>query len=378
MGAREGGAKPRRVLVAMSGGVDSSVAAWLVAEQGLELVGATMRLVSDDLAGVAGGIAREQEREAEAAGRICTRLGIEHVVLDCRREFERDVVEPFCAAYEWGETPNPCIMCNRRVKFGTLLDRARELGCDAVATGHYARVLRSPGRVALGRAADASKDQSYFLYGIGREALERAIFPLGGLIKDRDVRRIAREQGFECAEKRDSQGICFAADDDFAAFIERRRGRALEEGTVLDTEGNAIGRHRGAIRYTVGQRRGIGVASSRPLYVCRLDAAANTVVLGGEEDLMAGALLARDWVWTSPADQMEAELDRADAGEPFLVGAKIRYHQQDQPARLSRAEGGLVRVDFDRAQRAVAPGQAVVVYRGDEVLGGGTVLRAAE
>lgn len=376
--------KPR-VLVAMSGGVDSSVAAWRLIEAGFDCVGATM-ILHDNTSDKDRAVSPASEpapagepSDVAAARAVAERLGIPFHVLDCRAAFEQAVVEEFVAAYERGVTPNPCCICNRHIKFGLLWDRARELGCDLMATGHYARIVRRPladGRTvpALAKARDLSKDQSYFLYGIGHEALEHTLFPLGDLTKEGDVRRIAREQGFANAEKRDSQGICFVPGNDFATFIERRRGRALPEGEVLDTAGHVLGRHRGAIRYTVGQRKGLGIAAERPLYVTAIDAVANTVTLGNEENLMAGSLVAGDWVWTAPADEMEAALDSAGP-EGLAVGAKIRYRQEDQAARLMRDEAGRMRIDFEAPQRGIAPGQAVVIYRGDIVLGGGTVLR---
>ncbi|OUP09198.1 tRNA 2-thiouridine(34) synthase MnmA [Collinsella sp. An2] len=410
--------KPQRVLVAMSGGVDSSVAAWLLQQSGYECIGATMRLYDTEQPGNDASEspvrACGNAKDIEDARAVAARLGIPHHTLDCRAEFERDVVEDFVRSYERGVTPNPCAVCNRRIKFGLLLEHARELGCDAIATGHYARIRTresSNGTTyELVKAADASKDQSYFLYSLTQDVLAHVIFPLGELTKEGDVRRIAAELGFSNAQKRDSQGICFVPRNDFASFIERRRGHALPEGKVLDTAGNVLGSHRGAIRYTVGQRKGLGIAAAHPLYVTATDAVANTVTLGEEADLFASSLIADDWVWSAPAHVMASRLDEAQSGTPFQAAAQIRYHQPDQDVSLSWADsdqrgdvdeqrthgdvdgrhaaghaGGQhtaghadgtrrIRIDFARPQRAIAPGQAVVVYEGDVVLGGGTVV----
>ena len=371
----------------MSGGVDSSVAAWLLKEQGFDCVGAIMRLHdgpcdSDAAAGAEaeGSGPGDEPDDVVSARAVAERLGMPLYVLDRREAFACDVIEPFVAAYERGVTPNPCCICNRRIKFGALLDAARELGCTHLATGHYARIVRAAdGAPALAKARDLTKDQSYFLYGLSDDALTHVLFPLGDLTKEGDVRRIAREQGFVSAERRDSQGICFVADNDFASFIERWRGRALPEGDVLAQDGRVLGRHGGAIRYTVGQRKGLGIAADRPLYVTAIDAAANTVTLGYEEDLLASALITEDWTWTGDAAAREAEL--TVAGETGLpLSAKIRYRQPDQRCRLSRVaagpDAGAMRLDFALPQKGIAPGQAVVVYRGDTVIGGGSVRRA--
>ncbi len=364
-----------RVLVALSGGVDSSVAAHLLIQQGFACVGAIMRLSGT---GDAGGDA--PDADVEDARAVAARLGIPLHVLDCRDAFDAEIVEEFVRAYERGVTPNPCVICNRRIKFGLLLDHARALGCDLIATGHYARLRTRAGAgggtvYELAKAADPAKDQSYFLYSLTQEVLAHVRFPLGDLTKEGDVRRIAAELGLPTARKRESQGICFVPRNDVASFIEARRGRPLEPGPVIDRAGAVIGQHQGAIRYTIGQRKGIGVAAGQPRYVTAIDAGANTVTLGDEADLLASSLIATDWIWSAPADAMERKLAAAGpAGLP--VAAQIRYHQPDQAARVRRLDAGTLRLDFDRPQRAIAPGQAVVLYAGDVVLGGGTVLRA--
>lgn len=373
----------KRVLVAMSGGVDSSVTAYLLGQQGYDCIGATMLLHDGPAPDGTDAGACGSSRDADDAASVARALGFAHHVLDLRSTFERRVVDKFVRTYEAGRTPNPCCDCNRYLKFGALFDHARELGCDFVATGHYAQVIppaQPDGAWRLAKGTDAAKEQSYVLYALTQRHLPHVLLPLGSLVKDRDVRRIAREQGFVSAGKPDSQGICFVPHNDFASFIERRRGCPLPEGDIVDTHGAVLGRHRGALRYTVGQRKGLGVAAAHPLYVCGIDIEQNTVTLGEVDDLMADELIADDWIWSAPAAAMERRLrDAGDTG--IALAAKIRYHQPDQTAHLSLADPdagalGGVRVRFAMPQRGIAPGQAVVVYDGDTVLGGGTVRQA--
>ena len=368
----------QRVLVAMSGGVDSSVTAYLLQQAGYECVGATMRLTCSRSFGENGARTCCSLRDIEDAESVADRLRIPYHVIDFRERFSRDVIDKFVSTYEAGATPNPCIDCNRYLKFGALMDFALDQGCDFVATGHYARIDRTAdGSWTLRRGLDPKKDQSYVLYALTQERLAHTLFPLGGLNKERDVRRIAAEQGLVNAAKPDSEDICFVPDGDYARFIEDRTGRAIEGGDIVWRDGSVVGHHAGALRYTIGQRKGLGVAMAHPVYVTGIDTATNTVQLGEASDLEARSLIADDWVWSAPADRMEAALDRGG----LRVTAKYRYHQKDQAALLTRASEvddaqGRIELTFDAPQRAIAPGQAVVIYDGDAVLGGGTVLKA--
>ena len=355
----------RRVLVAMSGGVGSSVAAWLLRQQGYDCTGVTMKLYDNDTAGRKGHTCCSLE-DVEDARAVARRLGIPYHVFNFSEEFQESVLEKFAHSYLAGTTPNPCIDCNRYVKFGALLHRAQVLGFDYIATGHYVRRVLdgSSGRWTLRKAADGDRDQSYVLASMTQGQLSRTLFPLGELTKP-EVRHIAEAQGFCNARKHDSQDICFVPDGDFGAFLERYTQKALPPGDILDRSGNILGRHRGAARYTLGQRKGLGVAAGSPLYVCGKSMADNTVTLGPEDALYTTALLAGDWVWGA----------LPGLEEPLRVQAKVRYRQSDQWATASPAENGQVLLTFDQPQRAVTPGQAVVLYQGDTVLGGGTILR---
>lgn len=351
-----------RVLIAMSGGVDSSVAAYRMLEAGLCCIGANMRLRRE--AGPGASRSCCADRDAEDAAQAAAQLGIPFEILDYRAEFQAQVVDKFIRVYEAGGTPNPCIDCNRSLKFDRLLRDAEARGCHAVATGHYARVERDgpSGRWLLKKAVDAGKDQSYFLYGLTQYQLAHVRFPLGGMEK-RQVRELAGELGLVNAGKRDSQDICFVPDGDHVAFMERCSGRAYPPGDFLDLEGRVVGRHKGAVRYTLGQRKGLGLAMDEPVYVCGKDMAANTVTVGPESALYAREALVEELNWIS-VEGLSA---------PLRVGAKTRSRQREQCAEIRPEAPGRVRLVFDRPQRAVTPGQAAVFYDGDTVVGGGTI-----
>ena len=364
-----------RILVAMSGGVDSAVAAAILHREGYDVVGVTLRLYTEEnptaLRSKRACCGVEDVADARAAAQ---RIGIPHYVLNMEREFERDVIEVFASAYRNGRTPNPCLECNDRVKFRTLLDRADALGFELLATGHYARIRERPaaeagegGGLTLHAAADEAKDQSYVLYTLGQEQLGRLRFPLGDLPKS-ETRRIASELGLGVADKPDSADICFVPGGDYRELL-RARGESSREGVIVDADGSTLRRHDGVAAFTVGQRRGLGVATGERRYVTEIDAAAGTVRLGAADDLLASAVEASAprWVREMPWP-----------GEPLL--ARIRAHGPLVPARLAELDSEGFRIDFEEPVRAAAPGQAIVLYRpdaerGHEVAGGGTIER---
>jgi tRNA-specific 2-thiouridylase len=347
-------------MIAMSGGVDSSVAAYLMKEQGFDCAGVTMKLFSNTDVGMDRDDVCCSLRDTDDARDVAYRLGIPHYVFNFSADFIEQVIRRFVDAYENGRTPNPCIDCNRYIKFGRLFSRAVDLEYTFVVTGHYARVEQDgPGRFLLKKGLDDGKDQSYFLYAMTQEQLAHTLFPLGGLRK-KEVREIALAQGFVNAEKHESQDVCFVTGGDYADFIEHHRGGRCPPGNFIDAEGNVLGRHKGLIRYTVGQRKGLGLSFPRPMYVCGKNVRDNTVTLGGQELLYSKALFAEDLNWILPPSPL------------LRVKAKTRYRQPEQEATV-RVEGGRMRVEFDVPQRAVAAGQAVVLYDGDVVVGGGTI-----
>lgn len=355
----------KKVLVAMSGGVDSSVTAYLLQRQGYECIGATMKLYGNAVIGEPAGSGHTccSLDDVEDARSVAFRLGIPHYVFNFSEDFEQRVIQKFVQSYREGLTPNPCIDCNRYLKFGHLYRRARELDCDYIATGHYARIEEENGVFYLKKAADRSKDQSYVLYSLTQEQLSHTLFPLGGMTKA-EVREIAESQGFLNARKHDSQDICFIPSGDYPAFLEGYTGEKFVPGNLVDLEGKVLGKHRGAAAYTIGQRRGLGLAVPEPVYVCGKNMAENTVTVGPESALFSRRLTAKDWNWILPPPE-----------EEFQALAKIRYSQTEHSA-VVHTENGRVYVTFDTPQRAISPGQAVVLYHGDSVLGGGTIAAA--
>lgn len=354
-----------KVLVAMSGGVDSSVAAYLLQQQGYACIGVTMRLYENETAGIPRGHTCCSLDDVEDARAVAYDLGMPYYVLNFAEEFDEKVIRKFVQVYQNGGTPNPCIDCNRYLKFDHLLNRARELGCDYIATGHYVQRWQDEnGRWGLRKNDDPGKDQSYVLYSLTQDQLAHTLFPLGGMHKDA-VRAIAEEQGLCNARKHDSQDICFVPDGDYAAFVERHTGCPCPPGDILDEAGRVVGRHRGYIRYTVGQRRGLGIAAPQPLYVRGVCPARNTVTVAG-----AGAL------YTDTVDARELNWIACDAlGErPVRLLAKLRYRQPARWATAWQTGPDTLRVRFDEPQRAPAPGQALVLYDGGTVVGGGVLF----
>ena len=351
----------KRALIAMSGGVDSSVAALLTRDAGYDCVSCTMRLYENETAGVNNGTCCSLN-DVEDARSVAYALGMPHYVFNFAADFGEKVIDKFVAAYFSGATPNPCIDCNRYMKFDKLYERAQLLHCDYIVTGHYARIEAENGRFVLKKAVDESKDQSYVLYSLTKEQLGRTLFPLGSLTKA-EARAIAEQNGFVNSHKPDSQDICFAPDGDYAAVIERRSGRVSPPGDFIDAQGNVLGRHKGVIHYTIGQRKGLGIASSAPLFVTKIDPVNNTVTLTHGEGLFTDTVTVRD-INLSAVD---------DIYEPIRAEVKIRYRHPAQPATVTQTGEDEIRIRFDTPQRAVTKGQAAVIYLGDTVLGGGTI-----
>ena len=358
--------QPLRIVVAMSGGVDSSVVAAMLAEQGHEVIGITLNVWQKGMVDTRLHACCSLSATHDAQ-RVADRIGIPHYALNFRDLFAREVMARFVASYAGGRTPNPCVDCNQYVKFAAFLDRARELDADYLATGHYARIARDDGagRYRLLRALDPQKDQSYVLYMLGQRQLARTLFPMGSQTKT-ETRALARRYGLHVADKPDSYEICFVTSDNYREFLESWRPGMAVSGPIRYTDGRVLGEHDGIVNYTVGQRRGLGLTWPRPLYVTALDPEANTVFVGEEEDLYASALLASDVHWVADAPP----------AEPIRVSVRTRYRMAAAAATVEPTAAGEARVTFAEPIRAVAPGQATVFYQGDEVIGGGRIERA--
>ena len=353
----------RKALIAMSGGVDSSVAALLMKNAGYDCIGVTMKLYENEDVGLSKGHTCCSLDDVEDARNGAVSLKMPYYVFNFSDNFKEKVIDGFVRSYETGATPNPCIDCNRFLKFRRLFDRAVELGCDTVATGHYARIEPDEnGRPLLKKALDASKDQSYVLWSITKEQLSHIAFPLGGLIKS-ETRRIAEENGFINAGKHDSQDICFVKNGCYADFITDYTKKTYPEGDFVDRNGKILGRHKGIIRYTVGQRKGLGISFGEPMYVVKVDPESNTVVLGHEDELFSRTLTAGEMNLLS--------VDSLTAGTRYK--AKVRYSQTEAPCTVDFADNRSVKITFDQPQRAITCGQSVVLYDGDIVVGGGII-----
>ncbi len=354
-----------KALIAMSGGVDSSAAAFLMQEEGWDCSGATMRLFHNEDIGLTADKTCCSLDDVEDARAVAFRMGMPFHVFNFSDDFGKQVIDRFVCAYEQGETPNPCIDCNRHLKFDRFYRRARELGCDCIVTGHYARIEQGEnGRWLLKKAVDLSKDQSYVLYSLTQDQLAHTRFPLGGFTKA-EARDLAERAGFRNARKHDSQDICFVPDGDYAAFIQRRTGKTDEPGNFVLEDGTVLGQHKGMIHYTIGQRKGLGIAYAHPLYVLRKDMEKNEVVLSTNEALFSDRLIARDFNWIAIEQPTE----------PVTCLAKTRYQAKETPCTATVLEDGRVEVRFEQPVRAITPGQAVVLYDGDIVVGGGTICK---
>lgn len=351
-----------KALIAMSGGVDSSVAAYLIKNQGYDCIGCTMKLYDNEDIGISRSRTCCSLDDVEDARSVAYKIGIPYHVFNFSDGFREKVIEKFVRSYESGETPNPCIDCNRYMKFDKLYERVRILGCEYIVTGHYARIEYDGERYVLKKALDETKDQSYVLYSLTQEQLAHTLFPLGNMRKI-EVREIAEKNGFINAEKPDSQDICFVPNGKYAEFLEYHTGKSYPTGDFLSADGVVLGKHKGIIRYTVGQHKGLGISSEEPLYVKKINTSDNTVILGKESELYSWDVIVCDFNWIS------GEAPKSE----IRCKAKVRYRQKEQWATVTLIGETSVKIVFDEPQRATTPGQAAVLYDGDIVLGGGTI-----
>jgi len=345
-----------KIAVAMSGGVDSSVAAALLKEQGHEVIGLTMQLVTPNTAD-----------NINYARKVADKLGIPHHVIDFSDVFARDIIGYFCQEYSAGRTPNPCVLCNRLIKFGALWEKAAALGAAYIATGHYARIERHGNKIALKKGADTKKDQSYFLCRLTREQLQRTLFPVGHLTKA-EVRQIAMEKGLPAASRPESQEICFIPDNDHPGFVKNYLAQSPLPGPIRDGRGKLLGEHHGIAAYTIGQRHGLGIAAAEPLYVTAIEADRNAVVVGTKTETYATDLIAADLNWIN-GNMPEF---------PFNLKAKVRYRHAEAPVSLHPLDDRYLLVKFAAPQMAITPGQTIAFYEGDAVIGGGTILKQGD
>ncbi len=353
-----------KALIAMSGGVDSSVAALLMTKKGYECIGCTMKLYANEDIELCRDNTCCSLDDVEDAKSVAKRLGMPHHTFNFKEKFRETVIDDFIDCYEHGMTPNPCIQCNKHMKFDELYRRGQILGCDKIVTGHYVRIRKTDKGYQLLKAMDPNKDQSYVLYNMTQEELAHTEFPLGELTKD-EVRKIAESNGFINANKPDSQDICFVPDGDYVGALKRFTGKEYEPGQFVDTNGNVLGKHKGIVSYTIGQRKGLGIAYEHPLYVVELDVPNNKVILGKNEDLFSKEALVENINWIDPED------DRTE----IRCKAKVRYRMTEQPCVVKKIDATKALVIFDEPQRAITPGQSAVFYEDEVVLGGGTIVR---